>query len=133
MILEAFARRLHRRVTAADAGLTADPAPDADTGNPDTVKGLITLGSADMDPSRRSILTAGLYSVVLTVPGWPDGPQDAADRFGRVGRDPHTRIGHREVEAVAAMTEKISELDDQFGGRTARPMAAAFLVNTIVP
>ncbi|MFJ3900203.1 transcriptional regulator [Streptomyces sp. NPDC090025] len=31
------------------------------------------------------------------------------------------------------MTEHISDLDDKFGGRMARPMAAAFLVNTIVP
>lgn len=29
------------------------------------------------------------------------------------------------------MTEKVPELDDQFGGRHARPMAAAFLVNTV--
>ncbi|MEV6735334.1 transcriptional regulator [Streptomyces sp. NPDC051364] len=31
------------------------------------------------------------------------------------------------------MTEHISSLDDQFGGRATRPMAAAFLVNTIAP
>ncbi|MFD7094729.1 transcriptional regulator [Streptomyces xanthophaeus] len=31
------------------------------------------------------------------------------------------------------MTEHISDLDDKFGGRMARPLAAAFLVNTIVP
>ncbi|MFD9819080.1 transcriptional regulator [Streptomyces violascens] len=31
------------------------------------------------------------------------------------------------------MTEHISDLDDQFGGRMARPLAAAFLVNTIAP
>lgn len=34
---------------------------------------------------------------------------------------------------VTAMTERISELDDQFGGRHARPMAAAFLVNSVAP
>lgn len=32
---------------------------------------------------------------------------------------------------VTQMTERVSELDDQFGGRHARPMAAAFLVNTV--
>lgn len=34
---------------------------------------------------------------------------------------------------VIAMTERVSDLDDQFGGRHARPMAAAFLVNTVAP
>ncbi|MFI0164780.1 transcriptional regulator [Streptomyces sp. NPDC017095] len=43
------------------------------------------------------------------------------------------RIGFGEVDMVVQMTEKVSELDDQFGGRTARPMAASFLVNTVAP
>ncbi|MGW0660524.1 tetratricopeptide repeat protein [Streptodolium elevatio] len=128
VILETFARRLHRPVTAREAGfpLAAEASTEPD---PDTVTGLVEFGSADMDPSRRSVLGAGLYSVAVAVPGWPDN----IDRFARLSRDPHTRIGYREVEAVVAMTEKISELDDRFGGRAARPMAAAFLVNTIGP
>jgi hypothetical protein len=32
---------------------------------------------------------------------------------------------------VIAMTERVSELDDGFGGRQARPMAASFMVNTV--
>ncbi|MFF7634670.1 tetratricopeptide repeat protein [Kitasatospora sp. NPDC008050] len=83
----------------------------------------------DMDPSRRGVLGAGLYSVALTIPGWPD----VVGRFGKLRTNPHTRIGMAEVEAVMAMTERISEMDDQFGGRTARPMAAAFMVNNIAP
>jgi tetratricopeptide (TPR) repeat protein len=43
------------------------------------------------------------------------------------------RIGMPEVGMVIAMTERISELDDQLGGRHAHPMAAAFLVNTVAP
>jgi hypothetical protein len=82
-----------------------------------------------MDPSRRGVLAAGLYSAALAIPGWPD----AGERFERVIKDPHARIGHGEVAAVRAMTEHISDLDDQFGGRMARPLAAAFLVNTIAP
>nr|WP_260867549.1 transcriptional regulator [Streptomyces sp. SAJ15] len=49
-------------------------------------------------------------------------------RQGRV-----QRIGMPDVDMVIAMTERVSELDDQFGGRHARPMAAAFLVNTVAP
>lgn len=82
-----------------------------------------------MDPSRRSVLGAGLFSVALTVPGWTDvvGRMDAV----QTGQTQH--IGMPEVEMVIAMTERVSELDDEFGGRHARPMAAAFLVNTVSP
>ncbi|MFC9342894.1 tetratricopeptide repeat protein [Streptomyces sp. NPDC057020] len=125
-IAEAFSRRLGRPVTLADVGM----GPDSGTAvEADTVSGLVDLGSADMDPSRRGVLGAGLYSAALAVPGWPD----AGARFDRVITNPHVRIGHNDVAAVRAMTEHISDLDDQFGGRMARPLAAAFMVNTIAP
>ena len=124
-ICEALARRLRRPVTPLEAGLARSPGPTS--ASTDTVSGLIDLGSADMDPSRRSVLKATTFSAALVVPEWPD----AGERFERVVADPHTRIGHTEVAAVRAMTEHISDLDDQFGGRMTRPMAAAFLVNTI--
>jgi tetratricopeptide (TPR) repeat protein len=124
-ILEALSRRLGRPVTHAEAGL---PVPQGHSPTAtDTVEGLIDLGRHDMDPSRRSVLGAGLFSVALTIPGWPDviGRAEAI-RYGRT-----TRIGMNEVDTVIAMTERVSELDDQFGGRHARPMAASFMVNTV--
>ncbi|MFF2544107.1 tetratricopeptide repeat protein [Kitasatospora sp. NPDC058063] len=127
IVLETLARRLKRPITAFEAGFRETPTTvDQPT---DTVSGLTNLGSLDMDPSRRGVLTAGLYSAALAIPGWPD----AVGRFERLRTDPHLRIGMAEVRAVAAMTGRISDLDDQFGGRMARPMAASFLVNTIVP
>ncbi len=126
-ILEAFSRRLGRPVTHAEAGL---PVPRGHSPTAaDTVEGLIDLGRHDMDPSRRSVLGAGLFSVALTIPGWPDviGRAEAI-QSGRT-----TRIGMNEVDMVIAMTERVSELDDQFGGRHARPMAASFMVNTVAP
>ncbi|MGW2408684.1 tetratricopeptide repeat protein [Streptomyces sp. NPDC001739] len=127
LILEALARKLGRPVTHAEAGF---PLPaDRPGAAPRTVDGLIDLGREDMDPSRRSVLGISLFSVALTVPNWPEvvGRMEAA----------HTgqaqRIGMPEVNMVIAMTERVSELDDQFGGRHARPMAAAFLVNTVAP
>ncbi|GBQ03272.1 transcriptional regulator [Streptomyces spongiicola] len=124
-ILEALSRRLGRPVTHAEAGLPVprDHSPTA----ADTVEGLIDLGRHDMDPSRRSVLGVSLFSVALTIPGWPDviGRAEAI-QSGRT-----TRIGMNEVDMVIAMTERVSELDDQFGGRHARPMAASFLVNTV--
>ncbi|RAJ55892.1 hypothetical protein K388_04810 [Streptomyces sp. KhCrAH-43] len=124
-VLEALSRRLGRPVTHAEAGLPVprDHSPTA----ADTVEGLIDLGRQDMDPSRRSVLGAGLFSVALTTPGWPDviGRAEAV-QSGRA-----RRIGMNEVDMVIAMTERVSELDDQFGGRHARPMAASFMVNTV--
>ncbi|WP_455359432.1 tetratricopeptide repeat protein [Streptomyces sp. SYSU K21746] len=124
-ILEALARRLDRPVTHAEAGLPfpRDHSPTA----ADTVEGLVDLGRHDMDPSRRSVLGASLFSVALTIPGWPD----VIGRAEAVHSGRTTRIGMNEVDMVIAMTERVSELDDQFGGRHARPMAASFMVNTV--
>ncbi|MFD5986330.1 tetratricopeptide repeat protein [Streptomyces cyaneofuscatus] len=130
LILEAFARKLGRPVAPSEAGF---PAPALEAGSEaaplSTVDGIIDLGRLDMDPSRRSVLGVALFSVALTVPGWPDvvGRMEAAQQGVR------SRIGMSDVHTVAAMTEQLSSMDDQFGGRTARPLAAAFLVNTVVP
>ncbi|MFJ4966153.1 transcriptional regulator [Streptomyces sp. NPDC088729] len=50
-----------------------------------------------------------------------------------IKKNPKIRIGQSEVQAVRSMTERLSDLDDDFGGRYARPMAAAFLINTVTP
>ncbi|AXG80454.1 tetratricopeptide repeat protein [Streptomyces paludis] len=127
LILEAFARRLLRPITHAEAGFPAPPKES--NAHPSTVEGLIDLGRHDVDPSRRSVVGATLFSVALTVPNWPD----VVGRMEAVQMGKTQRIGMHEVEMVIAMTERVSELDDQFGGRHARPMAAAFLVNTVAP
>ncbi|MGW8884759.1 tetratricopeptide repeat protein [Streptomyces sp. NPDC055749] len=128
LILEAFARRLGRPVTYAEVSF---PAPERGTEatQSSTVDGIIDLGRLDMDPSRRSVLSVALFSVALTVPDWPDvvGRMEAAQKGTR------TRIGMSDVHTVSAMTEQLSSMDDQFGGRTARPLAATFLVNTVAP
>ncbi|MFF8629721.1 tetratricopeptide repeat protein [Streptomyces werraensis] len=123
-IVEALSRRLFRPVTYAEAGF---PAPEGDGSPLGTVEGLVDLGRLDMDPSRRSVLGAALFSVALTIPDW----QDVVGRVEAFASGQAVRIGMGEVDMVIAMTERVSELDDQFGGRHARPMAAAFLVNTV--
>lgn len=123
-IIEALSRRLFRPVTYAEAGF---PAPDGGESSLSPVEGLLDLGRQDMDPSRRSVLGAALFSVALTIPGWPD----VVGRIESFAAGKTTRIGPAEVNMVIQMTERVSEIDDQFGGRHARPMAAAFLVNTV--
>ncbi|MGW8327334.1 tetratricopeptide repeat protein [Streptomyces sp. NPDC055897] len=127
LILEALARRLLRPITHAEAGFPAPP--EELSSHPTTVEGLIDLGRQDMDPSRRSVLGAGLFSVALTIPGWPD----VVSRAEAMQTGKTARIGMNDVDMVVAMTERVSDLDDEFGGRYARPMAAAFLVNTVAP
>ncbi|MFF3261388.1 tetratricopeptide repeat protein [Streptomyces sp. NPDC002932] len=127
LILEALSRRFNRPVTSGEAGFPGSL--DQLKRPAGTVDGLLDLGREDMDPSRRSVLGAGLFSVALTIPGW----QDVVGRMDAIRVDPQRRIGQPEVQAVTAMTERLSDLDDDFGGRYARPMSAAFLVNTVAP
>ncbi|GAB2835281.1 Tat pathway signal protein [Streptomyces daliensis] len=129
LLLEALARRLNRPVTESAAGFPTAPDTGPGPSGIPTVESLVDLGSHDMDPSRRGVLGVGLFSVALTIPGWPD----VVGRAEAVQSGRARRIGQGEVDTVVAMTERISDLDDEFGGRHARPMAAAFLVNTVAP
>ncbi|MGW2038602.1 tetratricopeptide repeat protein [Streptomyces virginiae] len=128
LILEALARKLGRPITHSEAGFPHPPAEES-SALPSTVEGLLDLGRQDMDPSRRSVLGVALFSVALTVPNWPD----VVGRMEAAQRGETQRIGMPDVQSVIAMTERLSDIDDQFGGRTARPMAAAYLVNTVAP
>ncbi|MEV1007153.1 tetratricopeptide repeat protein [Streptomyces sp. NPDC049881] len=126
-VAEAFARRLGRPVTPGELGFPTPrtPAPDA----PSYVAELMDLVRSDMDPSRRGVIGAGLYSVAMTIPAWPD----VVGRMEAAGSGRARRIGMADVTAVQLMTDRLAELDDHFGGRYARPMAAAFLANNVAP
>ncbi|MFJ9718167.1 hypothetical protein ACIRPQ_19850 [Streptomyces sp. NPDC101213] len=130
LILEALSARLGRPVTHAEAGLqpaVAYGAPQA----LDTVEELIDLGRADMDPSRRGLLGATLFSAALAVPAFQSTAR-AADAPVSPGKAT-TRIGASQVASVRSMTTRIADILDEFGAGHARPMAAAFLVNTVGP
>lgn len=133
LIVEALSRRLGRPVTHTEAGL---PRPMAGSGalaelpvGVDTVEGLVTIGREDMDPSRRKFLTTTLYAAALPIPAYLElAGRAKAHAIGRT-----TRIGAGEVATVRTMTERIADILDELGGGHARPMAAAFLVNTVAP
>ncbi|MER6529180.1 hypothetical protein [Streptomyces sp. NPDC001508] len=130
LILEALSARLGRPVTHEEAGL--QPAVSGDGTQPaDTVEELIDLGRADMDPSRRGVLTATLFSAALSVPAFQQTAR-AADSPVTPGKAT-TRIGASQVASVRSMTARIADILDEFGAGHARPMAAAFLVNTVGP
>ncbi|MEU0339305.1 hypothetical protein ABZ092_10035 [Streptomyces bobili] len=130
LIVEVLSAQLGRPVTHAEAGLR--PAPSVLGSDPaDTVEELIDLGRADMDPSRRGVLAAGVFSAALAVPGFAF-PAHAASQPVSPGKRT-IRIGASQVQAVRTMTDRIADILDELGAGHARPMAAAFLVNTVGP
>jgi hypothetical protein len=82
-----------------------------------------------MDPSRRGVLSAGVYSAAMAVPGF----EEVLGRSATATSSRTARIGEGEVATVRTMTERIADILDELGGGHARPMAAAFLVNTVAP
>ncbi|CAM5682938.1 hypothetical protein SAVIM338S_07390 [Streptomyces avidinii] len=128
LLIEAFERKLGRPVTYAEAGLTP---PDV-AAEPDTVRDLVDLGRADMDPSRRRIIAAGVFSAALAIPLFPTLARADSPEPIRPGKAT-TRVGQGQVTAIETMTDRIADILDELGAGHARPMAAAFLVNTVGP
>ncbi|MEU6443242.1 hypothetical protein [Streptomyces sp. NPDC047046] len=126
LILEALSARLGRPVTHEEAGLEPRSGP-VDL-PPDPVEALIDLSRADMDPSRRAVLATTLFSAALAVPAFQQSAHAST-----AGAAATTRIGPAQVSAVRTMTSRIADILDEFGAGHARPMAAAFLVNTVGP
>ncbi|MCX4880965.1 hypothetical protein [Streptomyces sp. NBC_00847] len=130
LIVEALSARLGRPVTHAEAGL--EPATSL-TGSQsaDTVEELIDLGRATMDPSRRSLLAATVFSAALSVPAFTL-PARAAAESVTPGKKT-VRIGSSQVQSIRTMTDRIADILDELGAGHAMPMASAFLVNTVGP
>lgn len=125
-VTEALSRLLQRPVTCEEIGW---PAEAETTAEPDIVTGVIDLSRTDMDPSRRGVLRTGMYAAALAVPRF----DDVSGRMDSVTAGRTVHIGQSDVETVRTMTDKIADILDQVGAGHARPMAAAFLVNTASP
>ncbi|MFF0630860.1 hypothetical protein ACFYU2_45840, partial [Streptomyces sp. NPDC004296] len=125
-ITEALSRMLGRPVTCAEIGwpTVAEPAAEGDV-----VTGVVDLSRADMDPSRRGVLKTGMYAAALAVPRF----EDVKGRLEATAAGRTVHIGRSDVETVRTMTDKVADILDQVGAGHARPMAAAFLVNTAGP
>ncbi|MER5892674.1 hypothetical protein [Streptomyces sp. NPDC001876] len=129
IILEVLERRIGRPLTHAEAGLL-QPRNSETPNEGDTIESLLDLGRTGMDPSRRGVLAAGMYSAALAVPLFAS--EAHAEERERATK-PTGRIGTAEVATVRTMTDRIADILDELGGGHARPMAAAFLVNTVAP
>ncbi|MFJ4686043.1 hypothetical protein [Streptomyces sp. NPDC088789] len=123
-VAEALSRVVGRPVTCGEIGWPPEPTDDQDV-----VTGVIDLSRADMDPSRRGVLKGGMYAAVLAVPHF----EDVAPRLEAAATGRTVHVGRSDVETVRTMTDKVADILDQVGAGHARPMAAAFLVNTAGP
>lgn len=134
VIVEALARRIGRPITYEEAGLGAAPIAAGSEVAPEhalnTIEGLVHTGRADMDPSRRAVLSTALYSAALVVPRF-DEADETLDRLEHQAAGRTVRVGSGDVAVVRSMTDKIADILDELGGAHARPMAAAFIVNSV--
>ncbi|MFE9610378.1 hypothetical protein [Streptomyces sp. NPDC006012] len=125
-ILEALSRLAGRPVTSAEVGWGDDTAEERDV-----VSGVMALSRADMDPGRRNVLTAGMYAATLVVPSYNQVTGELDQRVKEASAGRALRIGMSDVETVRKMTDKVADILDEIGAGHARPMAAAFITNTI--
>ncbi|MFF4557130.1 hypothetical protein [Streptomyces sp. NPDC001422] len=133
-IVEALARRIGRPITHEEAELGTSPIVSGLDVAPEhalnSIEGLVDTGRADMDPSRRAVLTTALYSATLAVPGFNEA-DETLDRLAHQAAGRTVRIGPGDVAVVRSMTDRIADILDELGGAHARPMAAAFIVNSV--
>ncbi|MFE4356689.1 hypothetical protein [Kitasatospora sp. NPDC056800] len=126
VVREVFSRRLRRPVTPEETGFGSGDGNEHSKG---VLSDLMSIGRSDMDPSRRGVLTAGLYSLTLTLPEFDESPE----RITRAAAGRTVRVGDGEVQTVRTVTDRIAGILDELGAAHARPMAAAFLVNSVGP
>ncbi|MEO3974476.1 hypothetical protein [Streptomyces sp. CAU 1734] len=136
-LLEALSRRLGRRVTAQQAGLTRAPlpAPALDWEGAAPLTALTRLTETELDPARRALLGAEPFSPLAfavpeplprprpprTVSGMPDGPAESGDR----------RAGELDAERMEAMAGVFAAAADRFGGGPVRAALAAYLAREV--
>ncbi|WP_327591575.1 hypothetical protein [Streptomyces chartreusis] len=133
LLLECLSRRLGRRVTAYDAGLTRAPAAVVDPAwEADPMRKLAHLTRAELDPHRRALLSAGVFAATtLAVPDQKQltPPLTAPASAPRPGR----RAGAGDLEQLRTMASMFATGADQHGGRHVRAALAAYLAHEVTP
>ncbi|GAA3842210.1 hypothetical protein GCM10022403_087830 [Streptomyces coacervatus] len=130
LILECLSRRLDRRITAHEAGLTRAPAQLVDPAwEADPMRKLIHLTHAELDPHRRALLGAGvLTATALALPAQGQTPamSEGPERSGR-------RATQGDVAQLGAMASVFATSADQHGGQHMRAALAAYLAHEVTP
>ncbi|MEU9764054.1 hypothetical protein AB0D98_30990 [Streptomyces sp. NPDC047987] len=129
LLLEALSRRLGRPVDAVEAGLSRPPCTVLDLSwEADPLRRLTALTRAHLDPERRRLLHAGVYSLAMLANpvAWsPDAKPPAGsapDSDGARGRP-----GRGEVEQMQTMARVFAEAAQLHGSGHVRTALAAYL------
>ncbi|MFS0693862.1 hypothetical protein [Streptomyces nitrosporeus] len=130
-LLEALSRKLGRRITAQEAGLTRAPAaPLVLSWQDDSLHRLDRLVEFELDPARVHLLEAGTYRPSALFPPDPWSPLGSP----AASPDPVTgRVGGAEVAQLRSLTELFALSIAQHGGQAIRPALAAYLAHTVTP
>ncbi|MFK0202570.1 tol-pal system YbgF family protein [Streptomyces lavendulae] len=127
LLLECLSRRLGRRVTVREAGLTRAPGTLVDPlWEADPVRKLTHLVHAEVDPNQRALLVADAVALTTAVLQPPPTPIRIA---GAVGGRSHCLLAAR----LHSMADVFAPAADQHGGRHLRPALASYLIHNVVP
>ncbi|MFD9776117.1 tetratricopeptide repeat protein [[Kitasatospora] papulosa] len=128
-LLEALSRKLGRRITAQQAGLTRAPAASLILSwQDDPLLRLGVLVEFELDPARVHLLESGTYRPSALSPPDPWGPLDSPVTAPSAGR-----VGGAEIAQLHSMTKMFAMSIAQHGGQAVRAALAAYLAHTVTP
>ncbi|BAG16854.1 conserved hypothetical protein [Streptomyces griseus subsp. griseus NBRC 13350] len=130
-LIEALSRKLGRRITAQQAGLTRAPETSLILSwQDDPLFRLGLLVEFELDPARVHLLEAGTYRPSALSPPDPWGPLGSTV----TAPAPATgRIGGAEADQLRSMTQMFGASIAQHGGQAMRAALAAYLAHTVTP
>ncbi|MFI9761120.1 tol-pal system YbgF family protein [Streptomyces sp. NPDC051963] len=132
LLLECLSRRLSRRITAYDAGLTRAPAVVVDPAwEVDPMRKLAHLTRAELDPHRRALLGAGVFAATALALPSEGGIMSAAVPDGSAPAD--RRAGPSDLEQLGTMAAVFATAADRHGGQRVRAALAAYLAHEVTP
>lgn len=129
LLLEALSRRLQRPVGPVEAGLSRAPSEVLDLSwVADPLRRLSALTSADLDPARRQLLGAGVFSLAaLAVPASGQPRENALTAQSPGSSLARGRVGRAEVEQMQTMARVFAEASEAHGPGHVRTALAAYL------
>ncbi|MFI5987593.1 tol-pal system YbgF family protein [Streptomyces sp. NPDC051555] len=125
LLLEVLSRRLRRPVSAVEAGLSRAPSTVFELSwEADPLRRLSALTRAELDPTRRRLLNAGMYSLAaLALPeAWQPHTRPSPVSPRATGR-----AGRAEIEQMQTMTRVLAEAAQAHGPDHVRTALAAYL------
>ncbi|QCX82800.1 hypothetical protein C9F11_46250 (plasmid) [Streptomyces sp. YIM 121038] len=132
-LLEALARRLGRPLTPAEAGLSKTVPDDIPRGGRSweaaPVHTLFALLRADLDPARRRLLAADVYSLTSLALPAPAGPHASSPAAAH--RAPTPAPLPARAQQMDTMARHFADAAEAFGGGAVRTALAGYLAHPV--